>query len=651
MAAGCCSVLRALCTRAARVQLPSSLPASLPSGHPPYPPYPPTAPLTCPSVQAASAKREVSALQAELLEAASEAEAVGQERDELLAAMEARHDNLPLGGEGGGDAAAQPPSASAAKDEQLARLEAAIAQHAEELHEANSRAEALERERDELRDELLAAGLEAAPWSSRPSRDSGVVGAAEDGVEAAAPQDSPAAAGAAAGVEGEAAKGEAAKGEAAKGGGEGEPPSTPPKKEKKEKKAAPLTPSAPPSTMLRVPYPVLGADTALLCGEPPADSAPRAEHALLVLGGGGGASKTGIPNRLLLCSLPPTGIEVYGEQDTGTEAVTGVALAMTAAATKLACVQGDEVVIYDVHVPGPLADPQAAPPSLFVHPKRLSVMPPGGAAKRDAANPDEVPKEERPYCVSLDGRGERLVVGMEDGSVLLFDAVQGGAGWTLRWREKKHTKEVKSCCFSAAGDMLCTVAPDGQCLIWPLGGGGALTEPPTALAQPPFTMHKMFASEKQARKKAHWRCVRLRGASGGGAPSLFAAINHQGGPGWVVRASLAPARVEQCAKAGSSPVTALDVSADGSLVAAGTSEGELIVMQAASLQRLLRVQPHDIFITNLCFSSQAGVLTCAGDNSNVFTPLSPEKLKPDSYWLSMLIALVAVALALMGMMN
>ena len=599
-------------------------------------------------MQAASAKRELSALQAELLEASSEAEAVGQERDELIAAMEARHDNTAVGGEGGGegggDGAAQQVAMQQAKA-QVTRLEAAIAQHAEQLKEAHSRAEVLEHERDELRNELLAAGLEAAPWSSRPSKPSGAAGAAEHGAKAATPQDSPAAAGAAAGVEGE---------KAAEGEGEGEPPSTPPKKEKKEKKAAPLTPSAPPSTMLRVPYPVLGADTALLCGERPAGSAAGAEHALLVLGGGGGASKTGIPNRLLLCSLPPTGIEVYGEQDTGSEAVTGVALAVTATATKLACVQGDEVVVYDVHVPGPLADPQAAPPSLFVHPERLSVIPPEGPAQRDAANPDEVPKEERPYCVSLDGKGERLVVGMEDGSVLLFDAIKGeagGAAWTLRWREKHHTKEVKSCCFSADGDTLCTVAPDGQCLIWPLGGGGSLTEPPTALAQPPFTMHKMFATEKQKKKKAHWRCVRMSGVSGGGAPNLFAAINHTGGPGWVVRASLAPARVEQCAKAGSSPVTALDVSADGSLVAAGTSEGELIVMQAASLQRLLRVQPHDIFITNLRFSSQAGVLTCAGDNSNVFTPLSPEKLKPDSYWLSMLIALVAVALALMGMMN
>merc|ERR1719263_1468706 len=158
----------------------------------------------------------------------------------------------------------------------------------------------------------------------------------------------------------------------------------------------------------------------------------------------------------------------------------------------------------------------------------------------------------------------------------------------------------------------------------------------------------MFASGKQKNKKEQWRCVRL---SGGGKPGLFAAINHTGGPGWVVRASLAPARVERCAKVGSAPVTALDVSADCTLVAAGTSEGELIVMQAASLLRLVRLQPHDIFITNLRFSSHGGVLTCAGDNSNVFTPLPPDKLKPDSYWLSMLVALVAVALALMGLMN
>ena len=237
----------------------------------PAPRRSPTPPLTCPSVQAASAKRELSALQAELLEAASAAEAGAQERDALLAAVEARHEHAPLGGEGGGGGAAPPPSASTANDEQLARLEAAVAQHAAELEEAHARAALLERERDELRKALLAAGREA---SSGPSRASGAAVAAEHGAKAAAPQSSAAAAGPTAGSGAAAAGGEG-------GEGEGEPPSTPPKK---EKKAAPLTPSAPPSTLLRVPYPVLGADTATMRGA--ADSKAGAEHALLVLGGG-----------------------------------------------------------------------------------------------------------------------------------------------------------------------------------------------------------------------------------------------------------------------------------------------------------------------------------------------------------------------------
>ena len=120
----------------------------------------------------------------------------------------------------------------------------------------------------------------------------------------------------------------------------------------------------------------------------------------------------------------------------------------------------------------------------------------------------------------------------------------------------------------------------------------------------------------------------------------------------MVRASLTtPAKLEGCTKVGASPVTALDVSPDGAYVAAGTSEGELVVLQAASLQRLLRLQPHDIFITNLRFSSHHAVVTCAGDNSNAFTALTPDKLKASSHWVSMLVALVAVALALMQMMG
>ena len=109
--------------------------------------------------------------------------------------------------------------------------------------------------------------------------------------------------------------------------------------------------------------------------------------------------------------------------------------------------------------------------------------------------------------------------------------------------------------------------------------------------------------------------------------------------------------MRKCTKVSAAPVTALDVSPDAAYVAAATSEGELIVLAAGSLQKLVKMQPHDIFITNLRFGHNA-VVTCAGDNSNTFTPLTPEMLKPSSgYWLSMLVLLVAVAIALFQMMG
>ena len=173
---------------------------------------------------------------------------------------------------------------------------------------------------------------------------------------------------------------------------------------------------------------------------------------------------------------------------------------------------------------------------------------------------------------------------------------------------------------------------------------------PLTLAPPPFTLFKLLGNAKTKKKKAQWRCVRISPAK---SDVLFAAISHTGGPGWVVAASMSTAKVARCARVGSAPVTALDVSADATLVAAATSEGELVVLNAATLQRLVRMTPHDIFITNLRFSAHSAVVTCAGDNSIAFTPLTAEMLEPSSanLWMGMLVVLVAVAAALFQMMG
>ena len=58
---------------------------------------------------------------------------------------------------------------------------------------------------------------------------------------------------------------------------------------------------------------------------------------------------------------------------------------------------------------------------------------------------------------------------------------------------------------------------------------------------------------------------------------LHVALNHTGGPGWLLRAELdeagTPRRVRYERLCGA-PITSLEISADGSLLAAGNSEGE-----------------------------------------------------------------------------
>ena len=197
---------------------------------------------------------------------------------------------------------------------------------------------------------------------------------------------------------------------------------------------------------------------------------------------------------------------------------------------------------------------------------------------------DELPPEMRPYSVRFAAGGALLAVGMEDGALLLFAREEGGARWSLKWRQRAHTKELKDSCFSADASRLCTVAPDGQCLAWSLSSAGALAEPPAVVAQPSFWWHNTFASQKRGRggrKKssaAQWRCVAL-GPAGGAAQQLFGALNHMGGPGWVARCELARHTVQGYVRVSSSPLTALALSADGALVSVGTSEGELVVLK------------------------------------------------------------------------
>jgi len=245
---------------------------------------------------------------------------------------------------------------------------------------------------------------------------------------------------------------------------------------------------------------------------------------------------------------------------------------------------------------------------------------------------------------------------MENGALILYARDADSGAYVERWRRKAHKKEVKDVAFGAGGGLLCSVAPDYQCLAFALGPSGALTGEPSAVAQPSFRFYRENKYNKG--KGAQWRCIAVGEPAGGGAsPLLFGALNHVGGPGWVARCALNGGSCEAYSQVASSPLTALALAANGSHVAVGTSDGELIVLDARTLAQLHKSQPHALFVTSLLLCpadapSGTAAVTCAGDNSCILTPLPPAVLKPSgrgaAFWLSLLLALLAVLYLFVG---
>ena len=180
------------------------------------------------------------------------------------------------------------------------------------------------------------------------------------------------------------------------------------------------------------------------------------------------------------------------------------------------------------------------------------------------------------------------------------------------------------------------------------------------MAQPAFRWHNFVTPAPKRRgkplpKTAAWRCVLMAEGSSSGA-SLFGALNHAAGVGHVLRAAVprggSGARVERWAKVTPNRLTALALSADGALLAAGTNEGELHVLQASSLARLVRLQEHPMYVAVLVLTERdaAGgyaAISCSTNEVKV-TRLPKELLVPPTLSADRLLLLLALLAALVA---
>ena len=441
---------------------------------------------------------------------------------------------------------------------------------------------------------------------------------------------------------------------------------------------------------------------------------------LLVMGGGGGAARNGLSNALLLSQITDEGACVRRSlHGTGIEAVAH--LAIDAAGTHLATVQGVDVVVYAVDTSHRLTAVQ-----------RLSLDPPDAppGLRESTPDPQNLPNAFKPYHVCFSPDGKLLAVGMEDGALLLFgasslivaaaiagkeaaadsaivdvtaeaSAARDARPWTLLWRSRQHSKELKAAAFAPDGSLLLTAAPDGKCLAWALDGvpaaataaaaasaaavaaasaaaaaAGVVAAPePRELVPPKFSLFKLCGGGggggKRRKPVPQWRslAIPLEGGTKRAPAPLFGAVNF--GAGWVVRCDVRSGRSTSYVKIGSAPLTTLACSSDGRMVAAGDNDGALHLIDGRTLTKLLKVVPHEIWITGLLLRAAppSGLATLAkaieprlytaitlgGDNTCVFTTVPSTKLKGGGglfgsplFWLSVLVLLVALVMQYPG---
>lgn len=441
---------------------------------------------------------------------------------------------------------------------------------------------------------------------------------------------------------------------------------------------------------------------------------------LLVMGGGGGAARNGLSNALLLSQITDEGACVRTAlHGTGIEAVAH--LAIDAAGTHVATVQGVDVVVYAVDASHRLTAVQ-----------RLSLDPPDAppGLRESTPDPQNLPNAFKPYHACFSPDGKLLAVGMEDGALLLFgasslivaaaiagkeaaadsavvdvtaeaSAARDSRPWTLLWRSRQHSKELKAAAFAPDGSLLLTAAPDGKCLAWALDGvpaavtaaaaacaaavaaasaaaaaSGVVAAPaPREIVPPKFSLFKLCGGGggggKRRKPVPQWRslAIPLEGGTKRSPAPLFGAVNF--GAGWVVRCDVRSGRSTSYVKIGSAPLTTLACSSDGRMVAAGDNDGALHLVDGRTLTKLLKVVPHEIWITGLLLRAAppSGLATLAkatepraytavtlgGDNTCVFTTVPSTKLKGGGgllgsplFWLSVLVLLVALVVQYPG---
>jgi prolactin regulatory element-binding protein len=339
----------------------------------------------------------------------------------------------------------------------------------------------------------------------------------------------------------------------------------------------------------------------------------------VLVAGGGGKKSSGIPNRVCVATFDGDTLSdplfVCHTDETAPQA-----LVMFPDASRVLCVFGGDVAVYDVSPnpdadgsesnqlgedevsdPPPEANSAAAKTPCIIAPARLAAD--GTAFRSQIASCDI-------KCAAFSSCGGKLAVGLEDGRVALCEFENGDdktSSLKLTTTIGKHSDSVTSLSFSRDDKLLVTtssesaVSHDGA-VVWSL----ATNEKVTALSPSALVENAVAKSrKKKARHQktiASYRHCRFDNSSYG----IVTVLNIDG-EGFVMQwqhdVSSNNWTAVRSARATRDPISSAATSPDGQAVVCGTAEGAVVVVDVQKLKVMTTDKnAHMIFVTTMAFS-------------------------------------------------
>ena len=325
-----------------------------------------------------------------------------------------------------------------------------------------------------------------------------------------------------------------------------------------------------------------------------------------VSGGGGGLSKTGIPNALMVHRVA----EGKAEEETRVlmeNAVSGVAVSPSG---KLVAVGVGE----------------------RCHLVSASTLKSAAGAPAAGVVTDEHKEDAGQRLVRFGGRGTRLLTGGNDGVLRVWSVPAMERVAKLVGHEAGEA--IIDADLNRDEELAVSVSWDAKLKVWDAATGDAL-----------LTIDAPV-------KGATWRGCAFSGHSSRVVYTIRCqAKRPTTATRWVLggeKTALTATRFERDIYA--KPLVTMTVSPDGTYLAAGTGDGFAVVVEATTLQPLRVFNPHGFFISAMSFSpDERRLLTASGDRTVrvVDTPEPQSAVGTLAFLAALLVALAAVFVALL----